>query len=105
MEIERKDPETDEIKIYNEQFYVSRNACLNYEEITHPLAIWRREMVEMVWWGKFPHLIKNDKDTNYMDAVGWCIDNCKGLVHTNRLMGMFRFELEKDALKFKLVWA
>jgi len=99
MEVERKDRVTGEINICDEHFYVSRNACLNQEGTNRP-----NEMIEINWWSKFPHLIKNDKNTGYTDAVDWCKENSKGLVHTNSLMGLFGFELEEDALQFRMVW-
>ena len=100
MKVERKDLETGKIIIYSDQTYISRNACLDQEFADNPM-----EMIELKWWGKFLHLIKTNNNTKYIDATEWCKINSNGLVHTNGFMGMFYFELEEDALKFKLTWS
>jgi len=87
-----------EKKIINEQKWISRHVCINYNRNT----IMMDDMVELVWSSVFETL----KDNNELriEAILWCRENCKGLVYANRFSGRFEFELENDAVAFKLRW-
>jgi len=87
-----------EKKIINEQKWISRHVCINYNRNT----IMMDDMVELVWGDVFENL----KDNNELriEAILWCEENCEGLVYANRFSGRFEFELEKDVVAFKLRW-
>jgi len=87
-----------EKKIINEQKWISRHVCINYNRN----IIMMDDMVELVWGDVFENL----KDNNELriEAILWCEENCEGLVYANRFSGRFEFELEKDVVAFKLRW-
>lgn len=87
-----------EKKIINEQKWISRHVCINYNRNT----IMMDDMIELVWGDVFENL----KDNNELriEAILWCEENCEGLVYANRFSGRFEFELEKDVVAFKLRW-
>jgi len=91
-----------EKKIINEQKWISRHVCINYDPNAVMKNISMDDMVELVWGDVFETL----KDNNELriEAIVWCAENCKGLVYANRFSGRFEFELEFDAAAFKLRW-
>ena len=91
-----------EKKIINEQKWISRHVCINYDPNTVMKNIPMDDMVELVWGEVFQTL----KDNNELriEAILWCGENCKGLIYANRFSGRFEFELEKDVVAFKLRW-
>ena len=42
--------------------------------------------------------------TEFNDIYKWCEENCKGLIYFNHLSYSFKFELEVDAMAFRLRW-
>ena len=59
-------------------------------------------MVEMLFFGDFGNLKSAVRPE---EIIAWCEENCEGLVYLNKLSYKMEFELEGDALVFKLRWS
>lgn len=105
MDVDDKPVET---KIISSRQWISRHVCINYDP-NNPLDGQSDfdDMAELVWEGKFEELIAfgHGDSILHTEAILWCEENCKGLVYANRFSGTFKFELEEDAMAFKLRWA
>ncbi len=98
---------TTEIKIINSCQWISRHVCINYDP-NSPLDEQSNfdDMVELVWEGKFKNLVDliHNESSLHAEAILWCKENCEGLVYANRFSGSFKFEINEDAMAFKLRW-
>ena len=91
-----------ETRMYDEHFWVSRHSCINYDENEIVGDEPMDDMVEMICREKFKNLIRTDE--LFIEVVLWCEENCEGLISANPFSEKFDFELEEDAVAFKLIW-
>ncbi len=90
-------------RVYSaENYWISRHACLNYDENEIIGAGPMDDMVEMVCREEHKDMAHNV--TLFDEAVLWCKENCEGLIYANLLSGKFDFEIEADAFAFKMRW-